>query len=94
MALAGDEIAGWRGDSGIRPDGRDQVLLYQLDTAPSWRRHGIGSALARAVIDLARAEGFGRVWLGPTRQTPPRSPSTPDSTGTPTRTTMSSTDGP
>ncbi len=49
VALAGDEIAGW-GFREIRRDGRDQVLLYQLDTAPSWRRQGIGSALVHTVI--------------------------------------------
>jgi len=64
LALAGDEIVGWAwGFREIRPDGRDQILLYQLDTAESWRRRGICSTLVQAVLDLARTEGFPRVWL-------------------------------
>lgn len=64
VALAGDEVVGWAwGFREVRPDGRDQVLLYQLDTAEGWRRQGIGTALVRAVLDLARDEGFVRVWL-------------------------------
>jgi hypothetical protein len=42
------KLLGGVGFREIRPDDRDQVLLYQLDTAPSWRRQGIGSASARS----------------------------------------------
>ena len=64
VATSDADIAGWTwGYRQIRPDGRDQVLLYEIETAIKWRRRGVGTALLRAVLDLARDEGFARVWL-------------------------------
>ena len=64
VATSDTDIVGWTwGYRQIRPDGRDQVLLYEIETAAKWRRQGVGTALLRAVLDLARSEGFARVWL-------------------------------
>jgi ribosomal protein S18 acetylase RimI-like enzyme len=64
VAMEDGEIVGWAwGYRQVRPDGRDQVLLYEIETAAAWRRRGIGTRLLRAVLDLARDEGFARVWL-------------------------------
>jgi ribosomal protein S18 acetylase RimI-like enzyme len=64
VATEDGEIVGWTwGYRQVRPDGRDQVLLYEIETAAAWRRRGIGTELLRAVLDLARDEGFARVWL-------------------------------
>ncbi len=64
VATNDGQIVGWAwGYRQIRPDGRDQVLLYEIGAAAEWRRRGVGTALLRAVLDLARDEGFVRVWL-------------------------------
>jgi GNAT superfamily N-acetyltransferase len=44
--------------------------VEQITVAPDFGRRGIGAALMRAAVDLARAEGFGRMTLTTYRDVP------------------------
>jgi GNAT superfamily N-acetyltransferase len=42
--------------------GREAYLLTMF-TLPSWRGKGLGTALMREILDAARRDGIGRLWL-------------------------------
>lgn len=46
-----------------RPDGRCDLLVYELEILEGARRRGHGRALLDAVLLDAEREGYGKVWL-------------------------------
>jgi ribosomal protein S18 acetylase RimI-like enzyme len=68
VALAGGRLAGCvtlarSGSPLYEVDDPDGASIRMLGVAAQERGKGVGEALARACIDLARAEGARRVWL-------------------------------
>jgi ribosomal protein S18 acetylase RimI-like enzyme len=59
-----DALAGWAW--GLRQRhaaGYTQIQLYEIEVEATWRRHGVGRALLREFLSLARREGQRRLWL-------------------------------
>jgi ribosomal protein S18 acetylase RimI-like enzyme len=46
------------------PDKGTEMFLYELSVHPDHRRRGIGTALVRALADLARERGCYGMWVG------------------------------
>jgi ribosomal protein S18 acetylase RimI-like enzyme len=46
------------------PDKGTEMFLYELSVHPDHRRRGIGTALVRALADLARQRGCYGMWVG------------------------------
>lgn len=64
VAEDGGDVIGWCWGSVLaRPDGRTDLLLYELEVMPSHRRRGFGNALVEAVLGMAEARAMGKVWL-------------------------------
>jgi ribosomal protein S18 acetylase RimI-like enzyme len=61
LALAGERLVGY-GRLIVALDGAT-AQIRQVCVEPAWQRRGIGSALVRACVDQARAEGVALVWL-------------------------------
>jgi len=65
VALVGDEPAGFvTGVETTHPDKGTEMFLYELSVDPDRRRRGIGSALVRALAELARERGCYGMWVG------------------------------
>jgi ribosomal protein S18 acetylase RimI-like enzyme len=65
VALDGDEPAGFvSGVETTHPDKGTEMFLYELSVDPARRRRGIGSALVRALAELARERGCYGMWVG------------------------------
>ena len=60
LAVSGGEVIGC---VGFRPDGADTLTLNKLATLSQHRGQGIGTALLRAVEQVAAERGYGRVLL-------------------------------
>ncbi len=58
-AVALDEQGRGIGTARLLPDGR----LGRMAVLGEWRRHGVGTALARALIERARQQGLQRILL-------------------------------
>ncbi|MFJ2027830.1 GNAT family N-acetyltransferase [Streptomyces sp. NPDC087897] len=48
----------------LHPDKGTEMCLYELAVDDPYRRRGIGTALTRALVELARARGCYDVWVG------------------------------
>ncbi|EWS91705.1 GNAT family N-acetyltransferase [Streptomyces filamentosus] len=48
----------------LHPDKGTEMCLYELAVDDPFRRRGIGGALTRALVDLARERGCYDVWVG------------------------------
>ncbi|GGS31184.1 N-acetyltransferase [Streptomyces badius] len=48
----------------LHPDKGTEMCLYELAVDDPFRRRGIGGALTRALVDLAREQGCYDVWVG------------------------------
>ncbi len=46
-----------------RPDGRRDLLVYELEVVEAARRRGHGRALLDTVLREAEAAGYGKLWL-------------------------------
>jgi putative acetyltransferase len=61
-------LLAWRGDAlagcgALRPLGRGVAELKRMWTRPGHRGHGVARAVAAALLDAARTEGYGVVRL-------------------------------
>ena len=45
------------------PSGRLTTYVHELDVHENWRRQGVGSALIRAAMEVARRHGSTKFWL-------------------------------
>ncbi|MEV1043636.1 GNAT family N-acetyltransferase [Streptomyces sp. NPDC049916] len=48
----------------LHPDKGSEMCLYELGVDERFRRRGIGGALTRALVDVARERGCYDVWVG------------------------------
>jgi ribosomal protein S18 acetylase RimI-like enzyme len=46
------------------PDKGTEMFIYELEVAPRARRRGVGTALVRALAELARERGCYGMWVG------------------------------
>ncbi len=64
LACVGDDPAGFvSGVELIHPDKGTEMFLYELGVDEAFRRRGIGTALVRALTELAGARGCGGMWV-------------------------------
>jgi ribosomal protein S18 acetylase RimI-like enzyme len=64
LALLDGEPAGFiSGVEMIHPDKGTEMFLYELGVAEEARRQGVGTALVRALADLARERGCYGMWV-------------------------------
>ena len=64
VAYEGAEPVGFvSGVETTHPDKGTEMLLYELSVAEAFRRRGIGTALVRALADLARERGCYGMWV-------------------------------
>jgi ribosomal protein S18 acetylase RimI-like enzyme len=65
MAYVGDVVAGFvSGVETTHPDKGTEMFLYELGLDEPFRRQGIGSALVRALADMAVEAGCSGMWVG------------------------------
>lgn len=60
VAHAGDRIVGC---AVMQPDGPRRGEIARLSVVREWRQHGLGSRMLQALLDAARAIGYGEVGL-------------------------------
>ena len=64
VAESDGAVVGWCwGQVLSRPDGRRDLLVYELEVEPAERRRGHGRAHVEAALECAAALGLGKVWL-------------------------------
>jgi ribosomal protein S18 acetylase RimI-like enzyme len=64
IAYSGGTPAGFvSGVEVTHPDKGTEMFLYELAVDPNHRHHGIGTALVRALADLAREKGCYGMWV-------------------------------
>jgi ribosomal protein S18 acetylase RimI-like enzyme len=64
IAYSADEPAGFvSGVEVTHPDKGTEMFLYELAVDTAHRHHGIGTALVRALADLARKQGNYGMWV-------------------------------
>ena len=64
IAFSADEPAGFvSGVEVTHPDKGTEMFLYELAVDTDHRHHGIGTALVRALADLARKQGCYGMWV-------------------------------
>lgn len=64
VAYVDDEPAGFvSGVEVLHPDKGVEMMLYELGVDEAFRRRGIGAALVRALVDVARRLGCRTVWV-------------------------------
>lgn len=64
VAESDGAVVGWCwGQVLSRPDGRRDLLVYELEVEPAERRRGHGRALVEAALECAAELGLGKVWL-------------------------------
>ena len=64
VAESDGAVVGWCwGQVLSRPDGRRDLLVYELEVEPAERRRGHGRALVEAALEFAADLGLGKVWL-------------------------------
>ena len=65
LALDGDLAVGMAtGTVLLHPDKEPAMFINEVGVRDSHQRRGIGTAVTRALIDVARARGCDGVWLG------------------------------
>ena len=65
FAFDGDRAVGMiSGVETIHPDKGTEMFIYELGVAPVARLRGVGTALVRALADLARERGCYGMWVG------------------------------
>ena len=65
IALDGDDPVGFvSGVETTHPDKGTEMFVYELGVLPAARLRGVGTALVRALGDLARARGCYGMWVG------------------------------
>jgi GNAT superfamily N-acetyltransferase len=65
VALLDDETIGFvSGVETTHPDKGTEMFLYELSVHPDHRRRGVGTALVKALADLARDRGCYGMWVG------------------------------
>ena len=64
IAYSADEPAGFvSGVEVTHPDKGTEMFLYELAVDTAHRHHGIGTALVRALADVARQQGCYGMWV-------------------------------
>ncbi len=64
IAYSADEPAGFvSGVEVTHPDKGTEMFLYELAVDTAHRHHGIGTALVRALADVARKQGCYGMWV-------------------------------
>jgi ribosomal protein S18 acetylase RimI-like enzyme len=61
---AGEPVGFVSGVETTHPDKGTEMFLYELSVAEAHRRRGIGTALVRALAELARERGCYGMWVG------------------------------
>ena len=64
VAREGDTVAGFvSGVEMTHPDKGTEMFLYELGVDDAWQQRGFGSALVRALADVARERGCYGMWV-------------------------------
>lgn len=64
VAEVDESVVGWCWAHELhRPDGRIDLLVYELEVAAELRGRGHGRALASAALKMVAERGYGKAWL-------------------------------